>query len=275
MYESALMDFVGQLQEKIYPNGEDFLPIYTMHTRETKDTGEKVIFRSSRLFHERVWTDWVMINFEDTGKLPCHIAGFLDFSHLTSPISVNWETIGDIEPGYYAIVECGEYVDDEPGDEFYRELEFFAQIEKEVWEDENGIGVRRKYFLYDVETFEEKVAVLPNIGESSCAYFVVKPRREWTKFFVKWLKEPHGQDEEMVSDSEFSKLDAENEEEEEESEEEEEESEEEEEESEEEEEESEEEEEESEEEEAESDEEVEELDEEEGEEEDSSSNEED
>jgi hypothetical protein len=50
--------------------------------------------------------------------------------------------------------------------------------------------------LVDVETFQEPIVVIPDIGASpKCLYLMMAPRSRWADDFTTWIRLPHDLDE--------------------------------------------------------------------------------
>ena len=153
-YDGLLIRFLCTLNGKLYDYITDpkkILPMYSLHKRN------KVIFRSTMCLHGEVWRDWALINFGPNCKLPCHIHGFLDLKFLPGKIRVDVGTVKYLEPGYYAIVEYGHYIE---SDDRYYPSEIFKPIAKELEPGDDGTDDRR-YYLIDVDTIEDTIAVVP------------------------------------------------------------------------------------------------------------------
>ena len=52
-----------------------------------------------------------------------------------------------------------------------------------------------KFYLANVEAFEEPCVVVPNVGGPKNCYFWLEPKSRWSELFVKWLRAPHADDE--------------------------------------------------------------------------------
>jgi len=94
-----------------------------------------------------------------------------------------------VPPGTYAIVESAKEVK-APKESKKNISELFVPIVKEVHEMPKE-GGRFKFFLADVEAFNEPITVIPDIGGSANGYFMVRRRSEWREEFVKWLRRPY------------------------------------------------------------------------------------
>ena len=47
-----------------------------------------LIFRASTDFQKHTWRDWALIDWDEEGKLPCHILGFVDLSALPNDLDI-------------------------------------------------------------------------------------------------------------------------------------------------------------------------------------------
>ena len=54
-----------------------------------------------------------------------------------------------------------------------------------------------KFYLADVDTFEEPCVVVPNVGGPNNSYFWLEPKARWAELFVQWLRSPHKDDEQQ------------------------------------------------------------------------------
>ena len=69
---------------------------------------------------------------------------------------------------------------------------------------DGGASFQRKFYLADVEAIVSPCCVIPDIPvgiNNSCTsrrYFVVKPRTEWSKEFLRWVAQKHSDDEEAM-----------------------------------------------------------------------------
>ena len=90
-----------------------------------------------------------------------------------------------VTPGYYAVVECGEHVQNDN-----LNAEIFTAIEKEVMPiGDSTFG--HKHYLAEVDAFVSTAAVTPNLGGKQNAYFELQQRSIWKCDFKKWLDELH------------------------------------------------------------------------------------
>ncbi len=185
--EQPFIDFVAGLQETVAKH-IDRLEILSNHHRNG-DT-----FRGTSWFNGGVWRDWALIDFGDDGKLPCKIWGFADLSKLPEDSGLVYGGLENVSPGFYAIIESGNYVDDRNGIE---KSEIFVPITKEVGQIRNNRVARIQFYLADVEAFVEPMVVVPDVGGASNAYLQVRTKDKWLEDFLLWLREPEGNLHEM------------------------------------------------------------------------------
>ena len=94
-------------------------------------------------------------------------------------------------PGLYAIVESAYMSNDEV--ELNRS-EILVPYTKKVGRLENGYVMEQKFYLADVEAFDDPAVVIPDIGGEPNAYFLLKNRTQWCEQFVEWLGDPQEDD---------------------------------------------------------------------------------
>ena len=104
------------------------------------------------------------------------------------------------ENGVFAVVETATYVDlDSLADDLQSDL--FMPLMKDVeGVNEKGEVMGRQFYLADVSSIVGPCIVVPDMGGPPNAYFQVKNRNGWAKEFVDWLKQPHRDDEMILSD---------------------------------------------------------------------------
>ena len=164
------------------------MKIRTMHKREEQ------IFRGHPNYRGTgSWKDWVWIDWGTQGKLPGHIWCFVDLEGL----EVGGQRINHggvrVEAGVYAVVETS-YLD--PDDDDVGRSDLLTPIRKEVDLDDDGTVGQRHFYLANTTAFLRPCSVIPDIGcESKNKYFAVTPRTEWPAEFLKWVREPHRNDE--------------------------------------------------------------------------------
>ena len=209
MVEDDLVDFVGELQERVKQHIDEVL-LYSCYTRNG------VIFRGDLSYRGNVWRDWVIINWGRDGKLPNKIWGFVDLRELPDNLPrrsrIHYGANANVKPGIYAVVEAtNEGCDGVEGSEL------FDVLTTEIGGMTNGSVSNAKFYLADVNAFEDTCTVVPNIGGPTNSYFWLEPRANWAKLFVDWLRAPHAWDEtedltglEELADSEESSEESDN-----------------------------------------------------------------
>ena len=156
-----------------------------MHSIHCRD---EMIFRSSSNFLGNVWRDWVIVDWGDEGKLPCHTMGFVELLSLSDSFKLNFGGVEDGDPGNCAIVECVDCLDEENNSKI---SDLFIPIGKEIGGFTGSDISHRKHCPVDVETFVAPVAVIPNLGGPPNHHFEVRERKLWAEDFCRWLEEPH------------------------------------------------------------------------------------
>ena len=164
------------------------MPLYSCYTRNGH------IFRGDFNYRGNVWRDWVVVNWGRDGKLPNRIYGFVDLrglpDDLQGPRRIKYGGIGHLKPAIYGIVEATV-----EGCENLKGSELFDVLSTEVGAFENGVVSKLKFYLADVDTFEEPCVVVPNVGGPNNSYFWLEPKARWAELFVQWLRSPHKDDE--------------------------------------------------------------------------------
>ena len=191
---TELLEFLLGLQTLLIdhlPNHR--LQIYTRHTRGG------VIFHGHPNYRgQGPWKDWVMVDWGDYGKSPCHINCFVKLDTL--PATRNGFEYGGVRlrNAVYAVVESSDLEAD------HSELtksDLLVPLLKQVKGlDEDGDVTGREFFLADTEAFVQPCAIVPDIGGPSNRYFMVKSRDTWHKEFIDWVDWPHNDD--LTSDEE-------------------------------------------------------------------------
>ena len=180
--EQCLTRFVGRLARKLEPYGQkSFLQIQTEHHRQG------IIFRAHNKFRGGVWRDWVAIDWQEDGILPCKLWGFVDLTSLRETANVTIGGLTSIVPAVYAIVESASYVEDE---NLRAMSQIFVPIRKEVLRQDENRVTRLKFYLAYTDAFVEPLCVVPDIGGGTTDYFIVKNRRAWKEEFESWLETP-------------------------------------------------------------------------------------
>ena len=178
--EKELVEFFAGLQ-KLVANWIETMCICTIHSRGGH------IFRASTNFMGNVWRDWVLINFGESGNLPCHIMGFVDLRFINESYNLSFGGLSPISSGLHAIVECANpnYQDNNG-----RTSEIFIPLIKEIRGMTQEHISHRNFCLVDVETFVRPIAVVPDLGGPSHAHLQIKMRKYWKNDFINWLKSP-------------------------------------------------------------------------------------
>jgi len=65
----------------------------------------------------------------------------------------------------------------------------------DIGEMTDGSVTKLKFYLAEVETFEEPCVVAPNIGGTKNSYFWPVAKSRWSERFFEWLQAPHRHDE--------------------------------------------------------------------------------
>ena len=188
--------FLNQLQDLVLPYVEErHLPVMTMHKR-----GQHVFYGHPNFRSSGPWKDWVIIDWGDHGRLPSHIWCFVKLSNM--PTGNQRLQFGGVtlQDEVYAVVEVAEYNLDE---EEMAKSDLFTPLILEVdGLDEDGDITGRRFYLASTESFVGPCCVVPDIGGPKNTFFQVKPRREWSNQFVRWLEAPHNFDVMEYSDEE-------------------------------------------------------------------------
>ena len=189
-FDDEVVDFLNELQKKVAAYLPDHrLPVFTEHKRG--DT----IFRGHPNYRcLGPWMDWVIVDSgAGYGCAPCHIFCFVELMGM--PKGRKELNYGEevLEDGVYAVVEWGTYDDPENSD---RITDLFTPLTLKVGAMNTKQEVtERKLYLANSEAFVETCIVIPDIGGPGNAYFQVKPRDQWPKEFIDWLRRPHYEDE--------------------------------------------------------------------------------
>ena len=203
IWMNEVIVFLNDLQNLVIQYiDEPYLPVMTQQKR-----GDHVFYGHPNYRSSGPWKDWVIIDWGQHGRLPCHIWCFVRLSNM--PMGANRLEYGGIVlgNGIYAVVEVAEY--DEDADEA-TQSDLFAPLLLEVQGlDADGRVTGRKFYLADTDSFAAPCCVVPNIGGPRNAYFQVKPRRDWTREFIHWLEAPHADDVMEFSDEEKEEAEAE------------------------------------------------------------------
>jgi hypothetical protein len=118
-----------------------------------------------------------------------------------------------VRRGVYAVIESTQYEPDPPPPAAAAaqgqpprpppfKSSMFTPIIKDTEVGQDGISLRPKFYLADVESITGTCCVIPDIGSANIfRYFVLTPRKQWSSLFVKWLKEPHYLDQQVMESS--------------------------------------------------------------------------
>ena len=115
--------------------------------------------------------------------MPNKIWGFVDLRALPAEQRVIYNDMR-LEPSVYAIVESAKFVEDTD------ELEIFMPINKEVVTTADNSVSGLRFYMADVEAIVQAIAVIPDIGGKSNAYFMVKEHETWQTDFMDFLERP-------------------------------------------------------------------------------------
>ena len=173
---------------------EPHLPVLTEHKR-----GGSVFYGHPNFRSSGPWKDWALIDWGDGwGTLPSHIWCFISLQNM--PTGNQRLSFGGItlQDGVYAMVEVSQYEENEA---LQSDLFIPLTVEVEGF-DKDGEVSGRKFYLANTEAIVGPCCVVPNIGGEKNAYFQVKPRRDWSKLFIEWLKAPHEADIMVLSETE-------------------------------------------------------------------------
>ena len=157
-----------------------------------------MVFRSHPNYRGKGhWRDWVMIQWE-MGDYPAQIWAFVDLSALPEGYEVELDEETVLSNNTYAIVESALFVEEEdPLSEIWIPVHF-----NETTVDPHGRVQQRKYYVVDVESFQEPLVVIPNIGGPQTEYLMMRPRSKWSDDFMEWLDAPHTVDKEQMQELE-------------------------------------------------------------------------
>lgn len=199
-WDKHIIKYLYDVQVLLMPHVPNF-KIRTEHRRNGQ------IFRGHPSYRQKMWNDWVIVDWGGNEGQPSEIWCFLDLTSLKEGVVLQ---VGEIvvEKGVYAVIESADYLEtllereeDEDNADAYRaqhetQSDLFRPIFKEVQMNDNFVMARRKFYLADVEAFLEPIVVVPDVGsEQVTKYFQVLPRREWSTLFTKWVEQPHHYDE--------------------------------------------------------------------------------
>ena len=188
-WNQEVTGFLIRLQAKVEEFiGTDSLPIFTSHHRNGQ------VFRGHPNFRGKgAWKDWVWVDWgRGFGRLPSHIWCFVTLRGMPSGRNtIHHGGIG-LKDGVFAVVETAAL---EENEELIGQSDLLTPILKDVQLDEDEIVKERMFYLADTEAFSDPCCVIPDIGGPTNRYFVVKPRNQWAKEFIKWVQDEHHLDE--------------------------------------------------------------------------------
>ena len=203
-WSRQVVRFLNDLQNLVIDYiPQPFLPVFTEHKR-----GDHIFRGTPNHRGDGPWKDWALIDWgPGYGVLPSHIWCFVDLIGL--PSGRNAIEYGGIklDDGVHAVVEIATYLEEDDAKYDDLQSELFVPLLLEV-EGVNAEGkvTGRKFYLSPVDAITGPCIVIPDIGGrvegTSNAMFQVKPRREWAKEFVTWLKQPNREDVIMESEAE-------------------------------------------------------------------------
>ena len=183
--ETQLFAFLQAIEEELAQYTDDGkLYVYSEHRRYG------VMFRSHPDYRKKgPWRDWVMVSWGGVyGDLPAKIWGFIKLSKLDSGSKrrLRKELWGGVplDNGTLGIVESTSWIEADKAYSIFRE----ARLESAELSKDGSIK-KRRFYLVDVDTFKEPVAVIANQGTKD-RYFVMKSKSKWADQFVTWLQSP-------------------------------------------------------------------------------------
>jgi hypothetical protein len=192
------VEFLVGLQNQVCEHiSQKDLPVLTEHKRGN------IMFRGHPNHRgEGAWKDWAIMDWgHGWGKLPSRIWCFVDLRGLNPNAPALQYGGTQLKQEVYAVVEVATY--DATTDVGGIQSDLFIPLTLEVGGIDTDASVtERKFYLADVDTIVEPCIVIPNIGDKPNAYLQVKPRRDWSKEFVSWLKDPHNIDDMVITDNE-------------------------------------------------------------------------
>ena len=184
-----ILTFLNDLQNltlKYLPGHQ--LSIKTEHKRNG------VMFRGHPKFRgDGPWRDWATIDWGKTeGKLPCHIWCFVELRNMpTGEETLEYGGI-DLQDGVFAVVEVAKY-NKESEDTRDQCTDLFTPLKLIMKDSEQEIA-ERKFYLAETEAIVGTSIVVPDVGGARNAFLEVKPREQWAKQFLRWLRKPHKED---------------------------------------------------------------------------------
>lgn len=182
-----LLAFLFELQVKVSDHiPQEFLPIYTRHTRNGQ------IFHGHPNYRGKgCWKDWAIVDWGQDGQLCAHIHCFVILEGM--PKGMDKLSHGGVvlEDNVLAVVESTTFEEEEEGEQ----SALFVPILKDVGGvDAQGKITSRQFSLAPTNAFLYPACVIPDIGGAPNRYFFVHSRTSWSEMFVEWLKRPHRED---------------------------------------------------------------------------------
>jgi hypothetical protein len=77
-------------------------------------------------------------------------------------------------------------------------------VTKEVAEMEDDRVKTLKFYLADVDAFDEPIVVVPDIGDAGNGYLLMSARSKWADDFGQWLEKPYEKIDPFESDADDS-----------------------------------------------------------------------
>lgn len=195
--DEGLLFYLNEVQQKL-ADWFEFVPVCAEHNRSGQ------IFRSHPNYRGKgPWRDWVMIKW-NTGSNPAKIWGFIDISALPSGVSVRVDARSVVRSGVWAVIESCNYKKDPPvkkGQTPPPVSTIFKHVilDANSYDKNDGSVTERKFYLVDVETFQDPLVVIPNVG-TKCEFLVMAPRDKWSEDFNRWIHAVHKFDTEEMED---------------------------------------------------------------------------
>jgi hypothetical protein len=123
----------------------------------------------------------------------------VDLCELPDKYTAIFRELPLLEQSFYAIVEIAFFDKDETEVGL---SEIFVPITKDICGFTNNAVSHMKFYLADVEAIVKAIAVMPDIGGTPNAYFIVKDQETWRIDFMEFLERPLDLAKEISSDEE-------------------------------------------------------------------------
>jgi hypothetical protein len=134
-----------------------------------------------------------MINWGEHGVLPNCIWGFFDLRKLPNNNNIVYGGLSNVELVVYAIVESATLErrrNNHVNNNVKSEL-FTPYLLEEVGGMRDGLVSSLKFYLADIQSFSEPVAVVvPDVGRPTNRYLLLRNRSYWKEDFTAWLDKP-------------------------------------------------------------------------------------